>query len=194
MWFGRSVREKNPSFKCYGMHGKWRDGSMCEATFKTFGLLREKKRQAQLFTTTVAVQRCSSLEILGRGFCRFTSLCWSWRSITKMLLGKKAGCSRGQPCTNHSFPVPHRYKDGKPLPVNHTFQPDPLRYKLTILDVNVKHAGNYTFALSNTKHGLYRNLTIQLIVHGELLASGIHATNPGSCLYYVRKKFKARTQ
>lgn len=63
----------------------------------------------------------------------------------------------------------HRFKDGKLLPINHNFQPDPLKYKLTILEVNVNHAGNYTFALSNTKHGLYKNLTIQLIVNGESL-------------------------
>lgn len=66
-----------------------------------------------------------------------------------------------------AFPRPNItwFKDGKPLPVNHTIQPDPLKYKLTILEVNVKHAGNYTFALSNIKHGLYKNLTIQLIVN-----------------------------
>ncbi|XP_051683694.2 vascular endothelial growth factor receptor kdr-like isoform X2 [Oryctolagus cuniculus] len=66
-----------------------------------------------------------------------------------------------------AFPRPSVtwFKDGKPLPVNHTFQPDPLKYKLTILEVNSKHAGNYTFALSNTKHDLYKNLTIQLIVN-----------------------------
>ncbi|XP_066104852.1 vascular endothelial growth factor receptor kdr-like isoform X3 [Saccopteryx bilineata] len=66
-----------------------------------------------------------------------------------------------------AFPRPNVtwFKDGKPLPVNHTFQLDPLKYKLTILEVNIKHAGNYTFALSNSKHGLYKNLTIQLIVN-----------------------------
>ncbi|XP_036295771.1 vascular endothelial growth factor receptor kdr-like [Pipistrellus kuhlii] len=66
-----------------------------------------------------------------------------------------------------AFPHPNVtwFKDGKPLLVNHTIQLDPVKYKLTILDVNVKHAGNYTFALSNSKHGLYKNLTIQLIVN-----------------------------
>ncbi|XP_014320768.1 vascular endothelial growth factor receptor kdr-like [Myotis lucifugus] len=66
-----------------------------------------------------------------------------------------------------AFPHPNVtwFKDGKPLLVNHTIQLDPVKYKLTILEVNVKHAGNYTFALSNSKHGLYKNLTIQLIVN-----------------------------
>ncbi|XP_042522826.1 vascular endothelial growth factor receptor kdr-like [Dipodomys spectabilis] len=66
-----------------------------------------------------------------------------------------------------AFPQPNVtwFKDGKPLPENHTFQYDPLQYRFTILEVNVGHAGNYTFALSNTKHGLYKNLTIQLIVN-----------------------------
>lgn len=101
---------------------------------------------------------------------------------------QKAGCARGQHCTNHSFPMPHRFKDGKPLPLNHTIQPDPLKYKLTILEVSVKHAGNYTFALSNTKHGLYKNLTIQLIVNGEFWGLGSHVAVLGSCLYFVREK------
>ncbi|XP_058514843.1 vascular endothelial growth factor receptor kdr-like isoform X2 [Ochotona princeps] len=66
-----------------------------------------------------------------------------------------------------AFPRPNVtwFKDGKPLLINQTLQPDPLKYKLTILEVNAKHAGNYTFALSNTKHGLYKNITIQLIVN-----------------------------
>ncbi|XP_071462219.1 vascular endothelial growth factor receptor kdr-like isoform X4 [Marmota flaviventris] len=66
-----------------------------------------------------------------------------------------------------AFPRPNVtwFKDGKPLPVNHTFQLDTLNYRLKILEVNVKYAGNYTFALSNTKHGLYKNITVQLIVN-----------------------------
>lgn len=88
--------------------------------------------------------------------------------------------------------MPHRFKDGKPLLLNHTIQLDPVKYKLTILEVNVKHAGNYTFALSNSKHGLYKNLTIQLIVNGEFLGFGIYVTIPGSCVYCDRKKNQSR--
>lgn len=30
-----------------------------------------------------------------------------------------------------------------------------------------KHAGNYTIVLSNAKYGLYKNLTMQLVVTGK---------------------------
>ncbi|KAM9538297.1 vascular endothelial growth factor receptor kdr-like isoform 1-T1 [Guaruba guarouba] len=57
------------------------------------------------------------------------------------------------------------YKDGKLIKDNHTcYEPDPLKYRLGIRDVRPKHAGNYTIVLSNTKYGLYKNLTMQLVV------------------------------
>ncbi|XP_074863562.1 vascular endothelial growth factor receptor kdr-like [Carettochelys insculpta] len=66
-----------------------------------------------------------------------------------------------------AFPRPSVtwYKDGKPIEENHTcYESEPMKYKLGIRDVRPKHAGNYTIVLSNTKHGLYKNLTIQLVV------------------------------
>uniref|UniRef100_A0A8B9FH64 Platelet-derived growth factor receptor-like protein n=1 Tax=Amazona collaria TaxID=241587 RepID=A0A8B9FH64_9PSIT len=60
------------------------------------------------------------------------------------------------------------YKDGKLIKDNHTcYEPDPLKYRLGIRDVRPKHAGNYTIVLSNTKYGLYKNLTMQLVVTGK---------------------------
>ncbi|XP_047926501.2 vascular endothelial growth factor receptor kdr-like isoform X1 [Anser cygnoides] len=57
------------------------------------------------------------------------------------------------------------YKDGKLIKDNHTcYEPDPLKYRLGIRDVRPKHAGNYTIVLSNAKYGLYKNLTMQLVV------------------------------
>uniref|UniRef100_A0A8C0VDU4 receptor protein-tyrosine kinase n=1 Tax=Cyanistes caeruleus TaxID=156563 RepID=A0A8C0VDU4_CYACU len=57
------------------------------------------------------------------------------------------------------------YKDGKLIKDNHTcYEPDPLKYRLGIRDVRPKHAGNYTMVLSNPKYGLYKNLTMQLVV------------------------------
>ncbi|XP_062820167.1 vascular endothelial growth factor receptor kdr-like isoform X2 [Anolis carolinensis] len=56
------------------------------------------------------------------------------------------------------------YKDGKPLPTNNCYEPDPAKYKLIIRDVSAKHAGNYTILLNNVKHGLSRNHTIQVVV------------------------------
>ncbi|XP_061862722.1 vascular endothelial growth factor receptor kdr-like isoform X1 [Colius striatus] len=57
------------------------------------------------------------------------------------------------------------YKDGKLIKDNHTcYEPDPMRYRLGIRDVRPKHAGNYTIVLSNAKYGLYKNLTMQLVV------------------------------
>ncbi|XP_074818521.1 vascular endothelial growth factor receptor kdr-like isoform X1 [Natator depressus] len=66
-----------------------------------------------------------------------------------------------------AFPRPSVtwYKDGKPIKENHTcYVPDPMKYKLGIRDLRPEHAGNYTIVLSNTKHGLHENLTIQLVV------------------------------
>ncbi|XP_067327772.1 vascular endothelial growth factor receptor kdr-like isoform X2 [Anolis sagrei] len=56
------------------------------------------------------------------------------------------------------------YKDGKPLPTNNCYEPDPAKYRLIIRDVSAKHAGNYTILLNNAKHGLSKNHTIQLVV------------------------------
>uniref|UniRef100_A0A8C3GJ15 receptor protein-tyrosine kinase n=1 Tax=Cairina moschata TaxID=8855 RepID=A0A8C3GJ15_CAIMO len=57
------------------------------------------------------------------------------------------------------------YKDGKLIKDNHTcYEPEPLKYRLGIRDVRPKHAGNYTIVLSNAKYGLYKNLTMQLVV------------------------------
>ncbi|XP_068964394.1 vascular endothelial growth factor receptor kdr-like isoform X2 [Petaurus breviceps papuanus] len=66
-----------------------------------------------------------------------------------------------------AFPRPNVtwYKDGQLIPENLTYHSDPLRYRLTITDVKVKHSGNYTIVLSNTQHGLYENRTIQLLVY-----------------------------
>ncbi|XP_027749616.1 vascular endothelial growth factor receptor kdr-like isoform X3 [Empidonax traillii] len=66
-----------------------------------------------------------------------------------------------------AFPRPSVswYKDGKLIKDNHTcYEPDPLKYRLGIRDVRPKHAGNYTIVLSNPKYGLYKNLTMQLVV------------------------------
>ncbi|XP_054695149.1 vascular endothelial growth factor receptor kdr-like isoform X1 [Grus americana] len=66
-----------------------------------------------------------------------------------------------------AFPRPSVtwYKDGKPIKENHTcYEPDPMKYRLGIRDVRPKHAGNYTIVISNAKYGLYKNLTMQLVV------------------------------
>nr|XP_020639991.1 vascular endothelial growth factor receptor kdr-like isoform X1 [Pogona vitticeps] len=65
-----------------------------------------------------------------------------------------------------AFPYPNVtwHKDDKPLPINNCYEPDPVKYKLVIRDVGTKHTGNYTILLNNTKHGLFKNLTIQLVV------------------------------
>ncbi|XP_054851926.1 vascular endothelial growth factor receptor kdr-like isoform X2 [Eublepharis macularius] len=65
------------------------------------------------------------------------------------------------------FPRPNViwYKDGKLIAENSScYEPDPLKYRLVIRDLRTKHAGNYTISLSNTKHRLYENLTIHLVV------------------------------
>ncbi|XP_009564578.2 vascular endothelial growth factor receptor kdr-like isoform X2 [Cuculus canorus] len=66
-----------------------------------------------------------------------------------------------------AFPPPSVawYKDGKLIKDNHTcYEPDPTKYRLGIRDVRPKHAGNYTIVLSNMEYGLYKNLTMQLVV------------------------------
>lgn len=64
--------------------------------------------------------------------------------------------------------IHNRYKDGKLIKDNQScYEPDPAKYRLGIRDVRPKHAGNYTIVLSNAKHGLYKNLTMQLVVTGK---------------------------
>ncbi|KAJ7310561.1 hypothetical protein JRQ81_007503 [Phrynocephalus forsythii] len=65
-----------------------------------------------------------------------------------------------------AFPYPNVtwHKDGNPLPASSCYEPDPVKYKLVIRDVGTKHSGNYTILLNNTKHGLFKKLTIQLVV------------------------------
>ncbi|XP_074691486.1 vascular endothelial growth factor receptor kdr-like [Strix aluco] len=66
-----------------------------------------------------------------------------------------------------AFPHPNVtwYRDGKLIKDNHTcYELDPMKYRLGIRDVRPKHAGNYTIVLSNEIHGLYKNLTMQLVV------------------------------
>lgn len=62
------------------------------------------------------------------------------------------------------FSLCFRYKDGFLIKENHTC------YKqngsiLSINDIKEKDAGRFTIALSNKKHGLYKNLTFTLIVN-----------------------------
>uniref|UniRef100_A0ACB8FWK7 Uncharacterized protein n=1 Tax=Sphaerodactylus townsendi TaxID=933632 RepID=A0ACB8FWK7_9SAUR len=71
-----------------------------------------------------------------------------------------------------AFPRPNVtwYKDGKLIAENSScYELDPLKYRLVIRDLRAKHDGNYTISLSNTKHGLYENLTSHLVVLGEHL-------------------------
>lgn len=69
------------------------------------------------------------------------------------------------------FSGPNRYKDDQLIKANDCYDLDPERYRIIIRDVRPKHAGNFTLYLSNPKHGLYKNLTIQLVVLGKSLAS-----------------------
>lgn len=70
-----------------------------------------------------------------------------------------------------TFSGPNRYKDGHLIKANDCYDLDPEKYRIIIRDVRPKHAGNFTLYLSNPKHGLYKNLTIQLVVLGKSLAS-----------------------
>ncbi|XP_063169876.1 vascular endothelial growth factor receptor kdr-like [Candoia aspera] len=65
-----------------------------------------------------------------------------------------------------AFPPPDVtwYKDGSLIKASDYCELDPVRYRIIIRDVRPKHAGNFTLYLSNPKHGLYKNLTIQLVV------------------------------
>ncbi|XP_061454312.1 vascular endothelial growth factor receptor kdr-like isoform X2 [Rhineura floridana] len=67
-----------------------------------------------------------------------------------------------------AFPRPKVtwYKDGKKLIAGNSdcYDLDPVKYRLLISDVRAKHAGNYTISLSNAKHDLHEDLTIELVV------------------------------
>ncbi|KAM6427382.1 vascular endothelial growth factor receptor kdr-like isoform 2-T2 [Liasis olivaceus] len=65
-----------------------------------------------------------------------------------------------------AFPPPDVtwYKDGNLTKASDYYELDPVRYRIIIRDVRPKHAGNFTLHLKNMKHGLYKNLTIQLVV------------------------------
>ncbi|XP_070615774.1 vascular endothelial growth factor receptor kdr-like isoform X2 [Erythrolamprus reginae] len=65
-----------------------------------------------------------------------------------------------------AFPPPNVawYKDGQLIKPADCYDLDRERYRIVIKDVRAKHAGNFTLYLSNPKHGLYKNLTIQLVV------------------------------
>lgn len=83
----------------------------------------------------------------------------------KFFEGLTGMCTHDEPWDFHN-----RYKDGKLIKDNHTcYEPEPLKYRLGIRDVRPKHAGNYTIVLSNAKYGLYKNLTMQLVVTGKAL-------------------------
>lgn len=57
-----------------------------------------------------------------------------------------------------------------------------MKYRLGIRDVRPKHAGNYTIVISNAKYGLYKNLTMQLVVTGKDLM--FIMTSPGFFLIF----------
>ncbi|RLV98495.1 hypothetical protein DV515_00010753 [Chloebia gouldiae] len=86
------------------------------------------------------------------------------------------------------------YKDGKLIKDNHTcYEPDPLKYRLGIRDVRPKHAGNYTMVLSNPKYGLYKNLTMQLVVTDLDAPLGDSCRTPqGTCKEFRERKVLQR--
>ncbi|XP_015978089.2 vascular endothelial growth factor receptor kdr-like [Rousettus aegyptiacus] len=145
----RNLYQGSPVYKSYSNLTIW------NVTMEDKGLYicKEDNNTALQANITIVVYKKSFLNVSYKR--RRTYEVTAGQSILKMGIRVDA------------FPRPSVtwFKDGKLLPINHNFQPDPLKYKLTILEVNVNHAGNYTFALSNTKHGLYKNLTIQLIVN-----------------------------
>nr|XP_028570379.1 vascular endothelial growth factor receptor kdr-like isoform X1 [Podarcis muralis] len=63
-------------------------------------------------------------------------------------------------------PIVTWYKDGKKLTNSNSdcYELDPVKYRLIIRDVKPKHAGNYTITLSNTKHNVHEQHTVELDV------------------------------